>query len=226
MTNESPKETGLRHIFSMLISYSQSSRVPKAPKDTRSACGDQIRFLLVSPGVKWRLVLADNMGVSGERMRPRHLTCDRRFRGTTLVELVVALTALAIVVLGHSFTEYRARLDVRRSARQSTAATTALLFAESWAGAEGATTYDPVADLGPQLTITAGTGPSAPTGFTSRGSYCVAIDGAYYYVTLSSQELDPTLWALNVAIAWSDQGEADPPVFHWDFHLTTYVLPG
>jgi hypothetical protein len=52
----------------------------------------------------------------------------------------------------------------------------------------------------------------------------VIIDGVYYYVTLSSQELAATLRALNVAIAWSDQGEAEPPVFHWDFHLTTYVL--
>ncbi len=157
-------------------------------------------------------------------MRQRHQACDCRFRAGTLVEVVVALTALVIIVLGHSFTEYRARLDVRRSVRQSTAATTALLFSESWAGAAGATTYDPVTDLGSQLGITAGIGPSAPDGFTNRGSYCVVIDGVYYYITLSSQELATTLRALNVAVAWSDRGEADPPVFHWDFHLTTYVL--
>jgi len=157
-------------------------------------------------------------------MRQKRQASDSRFRAGTLVELVVALTALTIIVLGHSITEYHARLDVRRSVRQSTAATTALLLGESWAGAAGVTTYDPVADLGSALTITAGTGPTAPAGFTNRGSYCVIIDGVYYYVTLSSQELAATLRALNVAIAWSDQGEAEPPVFHWDFHLTTYVL--
>ena len=157
-------------------------------------------------------------------MRQRQQARDSRFRAGTLVELVVALTALVIIVLGHSFTEYRARLDIRRSVRQSTAVTTALLFGESWAGAAGMTTYDPVADLGSALSITADAGPSAPDGFTNRGSYCVVIDGVYYYVTLSSQELATTLRALNVAIAWSEQGEADPPVFHWDLHLTTYVL--
>jgi len=147
-----------------------------------------------------------------------------RFRAGTLVELVIALTALTIVVLAHSITGYNAKLDIQRSVRRSTAATTALLLSESWAAAEGITTYDPVADLASQLAITAGTGPNVPAGFTSRGSYSIVLDGVHFYATLSSQELASTLRALNVAIAWSDRGAGDPPSFAWDFRLTTYVL--
>jgi len=170
-------------------------------------------------------------------MRPRRKTGGRspqarqvafggpsRFRASTLVELVIALTALVIVVLGHSITGYNARLDIRRSMKQSTAATTALLLCESWAGAGGATTYDPVVDLASQVTITAGTGPDVPAGFTSRAGCAIVIDGVHYNATLSSQELAASLRALNVAIAWSDRDDVHPPTLDKSFHLTTYIL--
>jgi hypothetical protein len=155
-------------------------------------------------------------------MRRTRQTGDSRFRASTLVELVVALTALAIVVLGHSITGYNAKLDIERSARQSRAATTALLLCESWAGAGGVTTYGPVADLASQLAITSGSGPNAPAGFTSRGSYAIVIDGVSYSATLSSQELASTLRALNVTMAWSSRYGSTS--LDKGFSLTTYVL--
>jgi hypothetical protein len=155
-------------------------------------------------------------------MRPTGKTRDSRFQASTLVELVVALTVLVLVILGHSITGYHARLDIHRAQRYSTAATTALLLSESWAGAEGVATYDPATDLAPQMTITTGSGPEAPDGFTSRGSYCLLIDGVSYSATLSSQELAPALRALNVVVAWPGRdGTAWPDK---DFSLTTYVL--
>ncbi len=158
-------------------------------------------------------------------MQRRHRTSSSRFRALTLVELVVALTALAIIVLGHSLTGYNARLDIQRSVWRSTAATTALTLLESWAAGQGAANYDPAADLdSPQLSITAdGSGPEAPAGFTSRGSYAIVANGLTYRATLSSCDLESTLRALNVMIAWSDRDAGDSPALTWEFRLTTYV---
>jgi Tfp pilus assembly protein PilV len=156
-------------------------------------------------------------------MKREHRTSNLRFRALTLVELVVALTALAIIVLGHSLTGYNARLDIQRSVWRSAAAATALALLESWAAGQGAANYDPVADLGSQLTIAAGSGPGAPAGFTSQGSYTIVTDGITYRATLSSCDLESTLRALNVVVAWSDRSAGDPPALTWDFRLTTYV---
>jgi hypothetical protein len=155
-------------------------------------------------------------------MRTTGKTRDCRYRASTLVELVVALTVLVLVILGHSIAGYHARLDIQRAQRHSTAANTALLLCESWAGAGGGGAYDPVANLASQLIITAGNGPEAPVDFTSRGSYCVTIDGVSYSATLSSRELAAALRALNVTVAWpSRYGSASPDR---DYSLTTYVL--
>jgi len=155
-------------------------------------------------------------------MRPKDKTRHCRHRAGTLVELVVALTVLVLVILGHSIAGYHARLDIQRAQRHSTAATTALLLCESWAGAGGGATYDPVANLASRLTIEDGNGPEAPADFTSRGSYSVTIDGVSYSATLSSRELAAALRALNVTVAWpSRYGSASPDR---DFSLTTYVL--
>ncbi len=162
------------------------------------------------------------MGVNGAKMRPRRHIRARRFRASTIVELVVALTALVIIVLGHSITGYNARLDIKRSMKQSAGVMTALLLSESWAGVEGAAAYDPRADLEDQLTFTAASGPSAPAGFTSQGSYCAVVNDVSYYATLSSNELAPTLRALNVTVAWADRDGSTTP--DRSFSLTTYVL--
>ncbi|OHB66205.1 MAG: hypothetical protein A2Y76_10305 [Planctomycetes bacterium RBG_13_60_9] len=140
-----------------------------------------------------------------------------------MVELIISLSALAVIVLGHSIVSYHAKLDIGSSVKQSTAAMVALLLCESWAGADGAVTYDPVSDLASGFTISGGSGPSAPAGFTSLGSYFVAVDGTCYHATLSSKALASTLRALNVSVAWSDRG-GDPPTLDKEFCLTTYVL--
>ncbi len=162
------------------------------------------------------------MGVIGAKMRQRQQIRARRFRAAALVELVVALTALVIIVLGHSITGYNAGLDIKRSMKQSAAVMTALLLCESWAGVEGAAAYDPRADLDDQLTFTAASGPGTPAGFTSRGSYCFVVNEVSYYATLSSNELASTLRALNVTVAWADRDGSTAP--DRSFSLTTYVL--
>jgi hypothetical protein len=157
-------------------------------------------------------------------MGPRYTTGGSRLRASALVELVISLSALAIIVLGHSLVGYHARLDLRRSAKQSAAATTALLLCESWAGTRGAPTYDPVARLASELDISVDDGPEPPAGFTSLGSCCVVVDGIHYYATLSSRNLASTLRALNVIVAWSDRPGDNPDTCNKEFHLTTHVL--
>jgi Tfp pilus assembly protein PilV len=156
-------------------------------------------------------------------MNVKSRTSDSRRRATSLVEVVVALTALAIIVVGHSLNAYNARLDIQRAVWRSTAVTMALTLSESWVAAKGSPTYDAVAALGSQMTITTGGGPEAPSGFTSHGSYAITVDGISYSATLSSGELDPTLRALNVTVAWSDRNTT-PPAWTWTFPLTTYVV--
>ena len=162
------------------------------------------------------------MDVTDRKTKSQCTAGGARSRGSLLLELMIALTVLTLAVLGHCIMGYNAKLDIVRSARQSTAATTALLLCESWAGAEGATTYDPVADLAAQLTLTNDTGPSAPDGFTNRGSYSAVVDGVTYYATLSSQELASALRAVNVTVAWSSRDGSG--AMDKSFGLTTYVL--
>jgi hypothetical protein len=156
-------------------------------------------------------------------MKAKSRTGDSHRRATSLLEVVVALTALAIIVVGHSLNAYHARLDIQRSVWHSTAVTTALTLSESWVAAKGSPTYDAVAALGSEMTIATGSGPAAPGGFTSRGSYAVTVDGISYSATLSSCELDSTLRALNVTVAWSDGGTTSSALT-WTFPLTTYVV--
>jgi hypothetical protein len=156
-------------------------------------------------------------------MKAESRTSDSHRRATSLLEVVVALTALAIIVVGHSLNAYHARLDIQRSVWYSTAVATALTLSESWLSAKGSPTYDAAAALGSEMTIATGSGPGAPSGFTSRGSYSVSVDGISYRATLSSRELDTALRALNVTVAWSDRGTT-PSALTWTFPLTTYVL--
>jgi len=72
------------------------------------------------------------------------------------------------------------------------------------------------------LAISAGSGPYAPTGSTSHGSYSITINGVSYGATLSSRELASTLRALNVTIAWASRHEGT--ALDKSFGLTTYVL--
>ena len=145
----------------------------------------------------------------------------------TIVEIMAAILILTIAVIGASGYRYYAALDVRKAAMHRTAARVALLLCESWRG-QGLTasgTYDPVAHLGSEISITTSvTGPSAADGFTELGRYEIIIDGVHYWVTLSWMDIATELRALNIVAAWDEQGSgADYASTNKTFKLTTYV---
>lgn len=156
-------------------------------------------------------------------MTIRKCTCHN---GTSLVEAMVAITVLSIAVFGGSAYRYYSTLDARRADRQMAAARVALMLCESWKGLQGNQTYDPTAHLGSDLTISTGSGPEAPEGFTALGSYEVVSNDVTSYVTLSWKDVADGFRALNVVVDWAqrDLGEASLDDADKTFKLTTYTL--
>jgi prepilin-type N-terminal cleavage/methylation domain-containing protein len=146
--------------------------------------------------------------------------------GMSLVEVMNAIAILLIAVLGASGYRYCATLDARKAEAYITSARIGHLLSESWRGLQGVDTYDPTAHLGTGLNIAASDGPYAPEGFTSIGTYKVALNDAAYYVTLSWKDVSTDLRALNVVLIWTQmaQGQSEIEEADKSFELTTYVL--
>jgi prepilin-type N-terminal cleavage/methylation domain-containing protein len=150
-----------------------------------------------------------------------------RRKGLTIVEVMVAITVLAVAALGASAYRYYSTLDVRRADMRTTAARIGLLLCESWRGTGGDTSYDPTAHLGTDLTITPISLPSEfqYTGFTSLGAYQFDTDNISYYAFLSWKDVSAGLRALNVVVAWAqrDTGPATLGGADKTYALTTYA---
>jgi Tfp pilus assembly protein PilV len=146
-------------------------------------------------------------------------------RGLSLVNTMVTVTILSVAVIGSSSFRYCAALDSRRAAKQVAAAQIAVLLCESWRAVEGIETYDPVAHLGTDLELTEN--PDAPgntpTGFTTLGGYTVTLNGADFYATLSWNDVDAGLRAINVTVAWA-QRDSNADDTDKAFQLTAYTL--
>ncbi len=157
------------------------------------------------------------------------MTCKKpkSMQGFTLVEVMIATVIFIIAVLGTSAYRYSAALSARRADLQTTAARTALLFCEGWRGESGAATYDPVTRFFGEMDISASAGPTEPTGFTTLGGYKVVLEGNSYFITLSWQDVNTGLRALNIIVAWDQHGSGSTNLSDADktFKLTTYVEP-
>jgi len=128
----------------------------------------------------------------------------RNTRGVTLVEVMAAVVFMSIAVLGAMGFRYYSASNARRADVKITASRLSLLLLESWKGAGAASSYDPVAEFGSELTIsTSDTGPAVPTGFSALGSYHIVANRANYYATLSYKAATSTEpKTLNVCVAW------------------------
>lgn len=162
------------------------------------------------------------------------MTVKRRklSRGFTLIEITLAAVILVIAVMGASAFRYHAALDARKTDLQIGAARTALLLCESWRGVSDPNTFDPTqlatGDPNSGLaieTIAIYEGPSVPADFTPLGTYRITIGGVNYWATLSWKDISPRLWALNIVVAWDQQGSGSDvyELSHKSFKLTTYV---
>lgn len=158
------------------------------------------------------------MGLKADRIRRR--------RGTSLVSILIAVVILLIALIGTSNFRYCAAMDARRADAQASAARIALMLCESWAGVNGAVTFNPVVQLDDDLAVTQSlTGPAKPADFTILGTYRVVLKdfhGVRHYATLSWKDIQPGLRALNVVVAWAQRGAASNGVENVDksFRLT------
>ena len=163
-------------------------------------------------------------------------TKKRGFRsGSTLISSLIAVAIILIALIGTSNFRYYTALDSRRATAQTEAARIALLLCESWRGIQGELSYDPIPVISSDLMIANSEGPEAPDGFTALGSYLIQLgsnlqeDNEYhisYYTTLSWQDIQPGLRALNVNVAWAQR---DLSVGGFDsadksFTLTIYTI--
>lgn len=147
--------------------------------------------------------------------------------GASLVSTMVSISVLSIAIIGTAQFRYYAALDSRKAAMHRTAARLALTLCESWRGQgfDGTETYDPIAHLSSDLTISESDVEAVEYDdtFTLLGSYAVELNGVDYYATLSWKDVSTGLRALNIIVTWSQRGmnEGDDDK---SFVLTTYTF--
>lgn len=161
----------------------------------------------------------------------------RDFRaGSTLISSLIAVAIILIALIGTSNFRYYTALDSRKATARTEAARIALLLCESWRGIQGDLNYDPITSLGSDLMISSDEGPESPEDFTPLGSYLIMLgktndqnDNEYhisYYATLSWEDIQPGLRALNVIVAWAqkESGTGGYDSADKSFTLTIYTL--
>ena len=148
----------------------------------------------------------------------------------TLVEVMVTILILAVAVIGASAYRYHSALDARKADETATATRIALLLCENWRGIRGDETFDPEDYWAQDLPVieVSGEGPQVSPGFTVLNTpYTVEINNVLYYVTMSWKDIFAGLRALNVAVAWNQNGSGSGSTAFADaeksFRLTTYV---
>lgn len=156
--------------------------------------------------------------------------CKQFPKGISLIDTMVAITALAIAVLGASSFKYYTTIEVRKATSRADAARLALTLCESWKGLDGDLTYDPVTALSSQLTIsTSANGPTEPNEFTELAKCVITFDEVNYFITLSYNDVDTGLRALNTSVCWSHRQYGEDEKIFADailsLELTTYALP-
>ena len=154
-----------------------------------------------------------------------------RFKGGSLVEVMIAAVVIAITVLGFAAYRYHSALDARKADMHMTAGRIGLLLCENWRGVNGQESYDPTTtDFGSDLIITASDNDGEePEDFELLGAYKIVLNRANYYATLSWKDGDGSstgLKALNVAVAWAqrNQGVTDIDDTDKTVEYTTYAV--
>jgi hypothetical protein len=139
---------------------------------------------------------------------------------------MIAITILVTALIGTSNFRYYSTLDAKKAEAKITASRIGLMLCESWRGLGGIETYDPVANLSSDLSITASTGPDEPGDFTLLGSYSVTVNSANFYITLSWKDVSTGLRALNIIVSWAQREQSTSSLNDADksFRLTTYTL--
>lgn len=161
--------------------------------------------------------------------KARKIRCRR---GVTLVETLIAVTILLIALIGTSTFRYAAAFNGRRANAHMGAARVALSLCESWRGLKGDADLDPIELGSPDMTVSASSwsGHQTPGGFTLLGNYAVVLDAddpdsPNYYATMSWNDVQSGLRALNVNVSWAQRGSEGNGTENVDkaFRLTVYT---
>jgi hypothetical protein len=150
----------------------------------------------------------------------------KRIRGVSLVEVMLAITITFIGFLGTTSYRYQASFDAKKADIQNSSSQIALLLVEDWRGIKGSDTFNPVSHFSSALTIEkTNSGPAKDADFTLLGNYKITADLVDYYITLSWKDMQPSLKALSVIIAYSQRGEEILDADEGDkiFELTSYA---
>jgi len=136
-------------------------------------------------------------------------------RGSSLVEVTIALVVFAITVLGAAYYRYLTTLDVRRARDMLAGADLAMTFMETWQGTDGSETFDPENEFSAYMDISSSAGASTPDGYNLLDAYSVDVAGRTYHATLYWVDTESDLRELGTAVSWPDQRKT--------YQLTTYV---
>lgn len=149
-------------------------------------------------------------------------------KGLTITEVIICIVILLIVVIGATAYSYSAALNIRKAGIYSTGARLGLLLCEQWRGLHGSEYYDPTnTNFGSDLTITSiDNDDLTPEDFTHLGTYQIVTNDNNFFATLSYEDINTDLRALNVIIAWA---QIDPGVENIDgtntfIKLTNYAI--
>jgi prepilin-type N-terminal cleavage/methylation domain-containing protein len=159
--------------------------------------------------------------------------CPKVSRAFTLIELMVAVTVIAIAAVGGLEYQYYAVKHSRIAHSQITAARTAQLLLEDWKSVGGSTTYNPI-NL--QLGFAAS---SIPSGFTmgldigdnvlNSTVYTITVNNVPMVIMLCyKQQVDEStvgklLKPLTVMVRWKQVGIGGNSLCDLPVILTTYV---
>lgn len=176
-----------------------------------------------------------------------------KYRGLTLIEIMIVMLVMLILVVGISGYRYYALLNARKADVRITGARLAAYLLNSWKGVGGHSGYsiyeledpddydptdpndydpsdqDPV-EFGPGLELAFGApGPPVPEGFSALDAdatpnYRIVANGVNYYATLSYKDEAGEPRTLNVCVAWMNDYQVwDSPETYQSVKLTTYA---
>lgn len=145
-------------------------------------------------------------------------TCRGAF---TLTDTITASLVLIIVIMGTMQYRYHSILNFRKAGIKYRASQVAQTLCESWSGVSGSELFDPVALLSSDIDIAdSGQGQSEPDGFTLLGHYQLVVDDFTYDTTLSWEDVNSGLRALNVIVSWPLGYTGEDEIFS----VTSYIL--
>ena len=140
-------------------------------------------------------------------------------KGFTLIEAVLSILIFLIMALGVLAYRYSANLNPLKAKQHLTATDLAAAFVETWQGFNGVETFDPETLFASDLSISSGTGPAPPSGYTLLGNYDITDDDQNYQLILSWKDAGSSLRELNVIVEWTYHEENNTSTYQ----LTTYV---